>query len=81
MRKCKDFELFKNGCGFSNVDEQLGLNGNFVACDQFVKANNSKDCLSCSNSFSEPCDDGDILHCMEQNGVVVEEDGYCVGWN
>lgn len=81
MRKCKDCELFKNGCGFSNVDEQLGLDGNFVACGQFVKANNSKDCLSCSNSFSEPCDDGDILHCMERGGLVVKEDGYCVGWN
>lgn len=81
MRKCKDCELFKNGCGFSNVDEQLGLNGDFVACGHIVKTNNSKDCLSCSNSFSEPCDDGDILHFMEQDGVVVEEDGYCVGWN
>ena len=47
MRKCKDCKLFKNGCGFSNVDEQLGLNGDFVACGQFVKVNDSKDCLSC----------------------------------
>ena len=37
MNKCKDCELFKNGCGFSNVDEQLGLDGNFVACGQFIK--------------------------------------------
>lgn len=81
MRKCIDCKLFKNECGFSNVDKQLGLNGDFVACGQFVKVYDSKDCLSCSNSFSEPCDDGDILHCMKQDGVVVEEDGYCVGWN
>ena len=24
-------------CGFSSVDRQLGLNGNFVACGQFKK--------------------------------------------
>lgn len=81
MNKCKNCELFKNGCGFSIVDEQLGLDGNFVACGQFVKANNPKDCLSCSNSFSGLCNDGDILHCMERDGVVVEEDGYCIKWN
>lgn len=38
MNKCKDCELFKNGCGFSDTDEKLGLNGNFVACGQFVKS-------------------------------------------
>ena len=43
MRKCKDCYLFKNKCGFSNVDEQVGLNGDFVACGQFVKVNDSKD--------------------------------------
>ena len=37
MNKCKDCELFKNGCDFSNVDEQLGLDGNFVACGQFIE--------------------------------------------
>ena len=37
-----------------------------------------KDCLSCSNSHSDECD---ILHCMERNGQVVEEDGYCKEWN
>ena len=37
-----------------------------------------KDCLSCSNSHSDECD---ILHCMERNGQVVEEDGYCEDWN
>ena len=30
MRKCKD-------CEFSSVDQQLGLNGNYVACVQFKK--------------------------------------------
>lgn len=24
-------------CGFSSVDKQLGLNGNYVACAQFKK--------------------------------------------
>ena len=37
-----------------------------------------KDCLSCSNSHSDECD---ILNCMERNGQVVEEDGYCEEWN
>ena len=50
MNKCKDCEHFKNDCGFSNVDEQLGLNGDFVACGQFVKSKTPKDCLSCSKS-------------------------------
>ncbi len=38
MNKCKNCEFFKNDCGFSNIDEQLGLNGDFVACGQFVKS-------------------------------------------
>ena len=41
----------------------------------------NRDCLSCTNSTSEPCDNGDILHCMEQNGKIVEENGYCDKWN
>ena len=40
-----------------------------------------KDCLSCSNSFSEPCEDGDILHCMENDGEVVGETDWCAKWN
>lgn len=33
-----------------------------------------KDCLSCSNSFSEPKDDGnDVLHCMVHNAEIAEE--------
>lgn len=39
MRKCKECKLFKNGCGFSQIDEKLDLNGNFVACGQFVENN------------------------------------------
>lgn len=81
MNKCKDCEHFKKDCGFSNVDEQLGLNGNFVACGRFVKSKTPKDCLSCSRSFSEPCKDGDILHCMERDGKIVEDNGYCDKWN
>lgn len=41
----------------------------------------NKDCLNCSNSFSEPADNGDILHCMENGGIVVSEDEYCELWN
>lgn len=37
MNKCKDCEYFMKDCGFSSVDQQLGLNGNFVACGQFKK--------------------------------------------
>lgn len=48
---------------------------------QFVKSKIVRDCLSCSNSFSESCEDGDILHCMEQDGKVVEENGCCNKWN
>ena len=81
MNKCKDCEYFKNDCGFSNVDKQLGLNGDFIACGQFVKSKTPKDCLSCSHSFSEPCDDGDILHCMERDGEVVGETDWCAKWN
>lgn len=40
MKKCKDCKLFKNGCGFSSVDEQLELDGNFVACGQIVEKEN-----------------------------------------
>lgn len=44
-----------------------------------------KDCLSCSNSFSEENqkdNDGvDILHCRERNGEAVEDNGYCDKWN
>ena len=37
MKKCKDCEYFMKDCGFSSVDRQLGLDGNFVACGQFKK--------------------------------------------
>ncbi len=37
LEKCKDCSFFKNGCGFSDVDEKLNLDGNFAACGQFRK--------------------------------------------
>lgn len=43
-----------------------------------------KYCLSCANSFSEQAEDKskpDILHCMEQDGKIVDEDGYCEKYN
>lgn len=43
MNKCKDCEYFKNDCGFSEVDKQLNLNGNFVACGQFKRKLNIDD--------------------------------------
>ena len=49
MNKCKDCQHFKNDCEFSNVDELLGLNGDFVACGQFVKSKIQKDCLAEKN--------------------------------
>lgn len=81
MKKCKDCGVFKNGCRFLDIGKELGLDGNFVACVQFIPSKVIRDCLSCSNSCSEPCDNGDILHCMEQDGKVVEESGYCDNWN
>lgn len=43
MKKCKDCVRFKNGCDFSNVDTQLQLDGNFVACGQFEAFSTMKD--------------------------------------
>lgn len=37
MNKCRDCKYFKNGCGFSDADEKLELNGNFIACGQFKR--------------------------------------------
>ena len=37
-----------------------------------------KDCFNCSNSF---VDDEGNLHCMEQEGKVVEENMVCKDWN
>lgn len=42
---------------------------------------NPRDCLSCSHSHSEEAPDGDILHCMEQNGKVVPCSHCCKDWN
>lgn len=57
----------------------IGNDGKLASINE--KYLNSKDCLSCSNSFSEPGKDGDILHCIEQDGKVVKDDGYCDKWN
>lgn len=41
-----------------------------------------RDCLSCSNSFSEQKDDGnDVLHCMVHNEEIVKEDYCCEDYN
>lgn len=41
-----------------------------------------KDCLSCSNSFLEPKDDGnDVLHCMVHNEEIVEKNYCCEDYN
>lgn len=43
-----------------------------------------KDCLSCANSFSEPAhseSEPDILHCMEQDGKIVNENDCCEKYN
>ena len=36
-----------------------------------------RDCLSCSNSFSEPNENGDILHCVIKNDMIVSEEYFC----
>lgn len=82
VNKCKDCKYFKDDCEFASVNKQLGLDGNFVACGQFENLSVIRYCLSCSNSFPEEVDlDGDTLHCMEQNGKVVDDDFYCNNWN
>lgn len=43
-----------------------------------------KDCLSCSHSFSEPNledEQNDILHCMLQDGKIVDENDCCEDYN
>lgn len=41
-----------------------------------------KDCLSCSNSFSEETNDNcDILHCIIHNEKIVDEEHYCNDWS
>ena len=77
IKKCKDCKYFKNDCDFSEAENS----GNFVACGQFVPSMLIRNCFSCSNSFSEFHKDGDILHCMEQDGKVVAENEYCDDWN
>ena len=33
------------------------------------------------NSFSEPCENDDILHCMEHDGKIVNENDWCDKWH
>ena len=40
-----------------------------------------KDCLSCSNSFSEPGEENDVLHCMIHDEEEVDENYFCDEWN
>lgn len=47
MDKCKDCELFHNGCEFSEINNA----SEFVACGQIVKGN---------TSFSNPYDDSNL---------------------
>ena len=82
VNKCKYCKYFKNDCEFASVNKQLDPDGNFVAFGQFEKTSVIRDCLSCSNSFSEEGNlNGDIIHCMEQNEKVVDDDFYCNNWN
>ena len=42
----------------------------------------TKNCLNCTNSFSEPSDNGnDILHCMVHGEEIVEEEYCCEDYN
>lgn len=41
----------------------------------------SLNCLTCSNSFSEETDSGDVLHCVEHDGKIVNEEGFCEDYN
>lgn len=58
-------------CGCENTEEDKELKNNV----QF------KNCLSCANSASEECPNGDILHCMIHNKIIVSDNDYCDEWN
>ena len=49
--------------------------------DSKSHTNQHKDCLSCANSFSEHCPDGDILRCVLHDGTIVGEDECCGEWD
>lgn len=48
---------------------------------EYRQSRDYKDCLSCANSFSEERSDGDILHCMLHNDIIVDDNEYCGEWN
>lgn len=65
-------------CCEENLEDSLKVISN---CRNYNKCVIVRDCLSCSNSHSEPKGKGDILHCIVQSGKVVEENGFCSKWN
>lgn len=65
-------------CCEENLEESLKVTTN---CRNYSKCGIIRDCLSCPNSHSEEKEEGDLLHCMEQDGKVVKEDGFCSKWN
>lgn len=65
-------------CCEENLEDSLRI---VSGCRNYSKCGFIRDCLSCSNSHSEPQEQGDVLHCMEQNGRIVKENGFCNKWN
>ena len=62
------------GCPDQDGDNGCKSNG---GC---LKPENNSNCLNCLNSFSEPAEDEnepDILHYMEKDGKIVEENSWC----
>jgi hypothetical protein len=82
-------EEFNAGCLKFNIpDEEYpdNINGEEVIDEESFLCRHiriPKDCLSCSNSFSESSEDGngDILHCMIQDERTVKENDVCKEWN
>lgn len=77
---CNNIFDFPDCCEV-NLQDEIKVIRN---CRNYNKCGEIRDCLSCSNSFSEPSENSeseDILHCMEQDGKVVSENGYCNKWN
>lgn len=76
-KTCSNIFDFPDCCE-ENLEDSLKFITN---CKNYNKSGIVKDCLSCSNSHSEIHNGGDLLHCMEQGGKVVEEYGFCSKWN
>lgn len=76
-KTCNNIFDFPECCEENLVDSLKVV----IDCRNYSKCGIIRDCLSCSNSFSEPKETGDLLHCMEQNGKVVKDDGFCSKWN